>query len=233
MQYCPQSSLEPMLLAETRRRGNEVRYGTELCSFEQDDTGVTAVLRDLDSGESETVRADYLIAADGVHSPIRESLGVTTSGYGALPIFVVFFYFRAPWRKFVSHLQRWRWRAGQKRRRGRHIPGCQGRPRHVHHHVFPWQGGDGGAIHAAVLPRSVDQGHRRADRTRDHRGRGVAALRAGGRPIPVRASLSRRRLRAHHAAVQGRGSQHCHPKRAQPGLEAGCGVAREQRSRHC
>src|SRR6202142_3668936 len=41
VQYCPQSSLEPMLLAETRRRGSEVRYGTELCSFEQDDSGVT------------------------------------------------------------------------------------------------------------------------------------------------------------------------------------------------
>ena len=104
VQYCPQSSLEPMLLAETRRRGSEARYGTELCSFEQDDSGVTAVLRDLRSGESETVRAAYLIAADGVHSGIRESLGVTTSGYGALPIFVVFIYFRAPWRRFVPHL---------------------------------------------------------------------------------------------------------------------------------
>ncbi len=39
-----------------------------------------------------------------MHSTIRESLGVTTSGYGALPIFVVFIYFRAPWRKFVPHL---------------------------------------------------------------------------------------------------------------------------------
>ena len=104
VQYCPQSSLEPMLLAETRRRGSEVRYGAELRSFEQDDTGVTAVLRDLDSGEDQTVRADFLIAADGVHSKIRESLDVTTTGYGALPIFVVFIYFRAPWRKFVSHL---------------------------------------------------------------------------------------------------------------------------------
>ena len=104
VQYCPQSSLEPMLLAETRRRGSEVRYGTELFSFEQDDSGVTVVLRDLRTGESETVRADYLIAADGVHSGIRESLGVTTSGYGALPIFVVFIYFRAPWRRFVPHL---------------------------------------------------------------------------------------------------------------------------------
>jgi putative polyketide hydroxylase len=104
VQYCPQSSLEPMLLAETRRRGSEVRYGTELCSFEQDGSGVTAVLRDLDSGDSQTIRADYLVAADGVHSPIRSQLGITTSGYGALPIFVVFFYFRGPWRRFVSHL---------------------------------------------------------------------------------------------------------------------------------
>ena len=104
VQYCPQSRLEPILLAETRRHGNEVRYGTELSSFEQDQTGVTAVVRDPDSGESEMVRADYLVAADGVHSPIRNALGITTSGYGALPIFVVFIYFRAPWRSFVPHL---------------------------------------------------------------------------------------------------------------------------------
>jgi putative polyketide hydroxylase len=104
VQYCPQSRLEPILLAETRRHGSEVRYGTELASLEQDDTGVTAVLRDLDSGASQTVRADYLVGADGVHSPIRNWLGLTASGYGALPIFVVFIYFRAPWRKFTSHL---------------------------------------------------------------------------------------------------------------------------------
>jgi len=103
-QYCPQSSLEPMLLAETRRRGSEVRYGTEICSFAQYDAGVTAVVRDMESGESQTVRAEYLVAADGVHSATRKRLGVTTFGYGALPIFVVFMYFRAPWRKFVSHL---------------------------------------------------------------------------------------------------------------------------------
>jgi putative polyketide hydroxylase len=103
-QYCPQSRLEPILLAETRRRGSEVRYGTELSSLDLDDPGATAVLRDRDSGESETVRADYLVAADGVHSPVRNSLGITTSGYGALPIYVVFIYFRAPWTKYVSHL---------------------------------------------------------------------------------------------------------------------------------
>lgn len=103
-QYCPQSRLEPILLAESRRLGNEVRYGTELSSFEQDNTGVTAIVRDLASGESETLRADYLVAADGVHSPVRKSLNITTSGFGAVPIFVVFIYFRAPWRRFVPNL---------------------------------------------------------------------------------------------------------------------------------
>ena len=104
-QYCPQSRLEPMLLAHTRSLGSEARYGTELSSFRRDDTGVTAELRDVDSGESTTVRADYLVAADGVHSRIRGALGTTTSGYGALPIYVAFVYFRAPWRAFVPHLE--------------------------------------------------------------------------------------------------------------------------------
>lgn len=104
-QYCPQSRLEPILRDAARRGGSEVRYGTELSSMELDETGVTAVLRDVESGESRIVRADYLVAADGVHSPIRNRLGITTSGYGALPIYVVFVYFRAPWRRFIPKLR--------------------------------------------------------------------------------------------------------------------------------
>ena len=103
-QYCPQSRSEPILLDAARGRGAEVRYGTELSSFEPDESGVTAVVRDRDTGQSQTVRADYLVAADGVHSPIRNALGIATSGYGALPIFVVFIYFRAPWGRFVTRL---------------------------------------------------------------------------------------------------------------------------------
>ena len=102
--YCPQSKLEPILLAETRRRGSEVCYGTELELVTQDDIGVIATIKDLDSGALSAVHADYLLAADGTHSPIRRQLGITTSGFGELPIFVVFIYFRAPWRRFVPHL---------------------------------------------------------------------------------------------------------------------------------
>ncbi len=104
-QYCPQSAFEPMLLAHIRRHHSQVCYDTELRSFEQDDAEITALVRDRDSGMTRAVRADYLVAADGVHSPVRNALGVPTSGYGALPIYVLFIYFRAPWRKFVPTLR--------------------------------------------------------------------------------------------------------------------------------
>ena len=103
-QYCPQSRLEPILADYVRNHGGRVWYGTELLSFEPDDAGVTAVVSDRNTLQPRMIRAEYLVAADGVHSRIRDSLGVTTSGYGALPIYVVFVYFRAPWRALVPHL---------------------------------------------------------------------------------------------------------------------------------
>jgi len=102
--YCPQSKLEPILLAESRRLGCDVRYGVELVSLRQDDAGVVTTIKDLDSGASQVVHADYLIAADGTHSHIRRELGIGTSGFGAVPIYFVFIYFRAPWQQFVPGL---------------------------------------------------------------------------------------------------------------------------------
>jgi putative polyketide hydroxylase len=102
--YCPQSKLEPILLAESRRLGCDVHYGVELVSLRQDNTGVVATIEDLDSGTSQVVHANYLIAADGTRSHIRRELGIATSGFGQLPIFVVFIYFRAPWRQFIPGL---------------------------------------------------------------------------------------------------------------------------------
>jgi putative polyketide hydroxylase len=102
--YCPQSKLEPILLADSRCHGGKVRYGMELVSLVQDESGIVAAVRDLDTGESTELHADYLVAADGTHSWVRRHLDITTSGVGALPMFVVFVYFRAPWRRLVPHL---------------------------------------------------------------------------------------------------------------------------------
>ena len=77
-----QEAAERILLDRARELGAEVRFSTELVSFEQDDDGVTAVLRDAD-GER-TVRARYLVAADGHRSPIRHALGIGVHGRGEL-----------------------------------------------------------------------------------------------------------------------------------------------------
>jgi putative polyketide hydroxylase len=81
---CPQSDLEPVLLRGIRELGGDVRFATELMSFTQDDRGVAAVVRDTESGESRTLRSDYLLAADGSRSTVREGLGIGQTGPGVL-----------------------------------------------------------------------------------------------------------------------------------------------------
>jgi 2-polyprenyl-6-methoxyphenol hydroxylase-like FAD-dependent oxidoreductase len=77
-----QERAEPILLARARELGADVRFGTELVSFAQDDFEVHALLRDA-TGERR-VHVDYLVAADGHRSPIRHVLGIGTHGRGDL-----------------------------------------------------------------------------------------------------------------------------------------------------
>lgn len=82
---CAQDELEPILLAHVSRLPEaEVRFNTELRSFEQDAAGVTAHLLDRASGTVQQVRADYLLGADGAHSQVRASLGIPMTGPGVL-----------------------------------------------------------------------------------------------------------------------------------------------------
>ncbi|WP_328723163.1 FAD-dependent monooxygenase [Streptomyces sp. NBC_00247] len=81
---CSQNDLEPVLVDHARAQGSELRFSTELLTFEQDQDGVTAVVKDRETGEHTTVRADYLVAADGPRSPIREQLGIGQTGPGDL-----------------------------------------------------------------------------------------------------------------------------------------------------
>jgi putative polyketide hydroxylase len=69
---CAQDDLEPVLrrFAEARPEA-ELRFDTEMTAVEQDAGGVTATLLDRVSGGAETVRATYLIAADGSQSRVR------------------------------------------------------------------------------------------------------------------------------------------------------------------
>ena len=101
--YCPQSQHEPLLLAEVGQRGGEVRYDTELVSFTQDEKGVTSLLVDRTTGVSYDLHSDYLIAADGAHSKIRETLGIPTKGLGEIAERQIFVYFRADWSELIQN----------------------------------------------------------------------------------------------------------------------------------
>jgi 2-polyprenyl-6-methoxyphenol hydroxylase-like FAD-dependent oxidoreductase len=79
---CSQESLEPVLRAHALDHGADLRFLTELVSFTQDDDGVSV---DIDSrGEPTSVRASYIVAADGVRGLIRDTLGIGRSGPGVL-----------------------------------------------------------------------------------------------------------------------------------------------------
>ncbi|MFI9384219.1 aklavinone 12-hydroxylase RdmE [Kutzneria sp. NPDC052558] len=79
-----QIQLEPLMLDAARENGARIRFDTELVSFDQDTLGVTAQLVHRPTGTLSQVRADYLVAADGHRSPIRERLGIGRHGWGSL-----------------------------------------------------------------------------------------------------------------------------------------------------
>ncbi|WP_225102147.1 FAD-dependent monooxygenase [Streptomyces sp. CoH27] len=79
-----QNEVEAVLRVHAERRGARLRFATRLESFEQDATGVTVRLRGTPAGTAHTVRADYLVAADGHRSAVRAALGIGTSGVGSI-----------------------------------------------------------------------------------------------------------------------------------------------------
>ncbi|MFE3548367.1 FAD-dependent oxidoreductase [Streptomyces kronopolitis] len=81
---CSQNDLEPVLLKYARGQGGDIRFGTELTSYTEDADGIHAQLHNRETGESRSVHAQYLIAADGPRSPVRGTLDITHSGPGTL-----------------------------------------------------------------------------------------------------------------------------------------------------
>ncbi len=92
--FINQDALEPIIRARAEALGAQLRYSTECTSLSQDSDGVTAVLSDTGSGTQTTVRARYLIAADGNRSPSRRWLGIGMHGHGLLSNSITI-YFRA------------------------------------------------------------------------------------------------------------------------------------------
>ena len=76
-----QEILEPVLLTHARKLAPvQIRFDTQLTSFSQLDDCVTATLLHRPSGRTRQVRAQFLIAADGARSQVRETLGISRIG---------------------------------------------------------------------------------------------------------------------------------------------------------
>ena len=69
-----------MLLEHLLALGGRVAFSTELVSFEQDDRGVRALVRDRTDGTEMMVRAGWMVGADGHASPVRRGLGIEMEG---------------------------------------------------------------------------------------------------------------------------------------------------------
>ncbi|MEV5341295.1 FAD-dependent oxidoreductase [Streptomyces sp. NPDC052676] len=80
---CHQGELEDVLRDRAERLGVALRFHTELLFLEQGGPAgeeITAHVRDRATDTERTVKARYVVAADGAHSGIRQALGIPFDG---------------------------------------------------------------------------------------------------------------------------------------------------------
>ncbi len=102
---------------------NEIRYGWTLESFQQDDAGVLATIRQTEGGQPQQVKANFLIGADGARSFVRRELGIEWGGVTGIQrefmggkMFAI--YLRAPtFLNVLRHSKAWMYVAVNNQRR--------------------------------------------------------------------------------------------------------------------
>src|SRR5262245_17231693 len=98
--FVSQPGLEPILRARAEQAGAAVIEGSEVVGITQDADGVTATIRDVETGDESRLRAKYLIGTDGAHSKVRELLGIEFDGRGVFSNAITI-YFHAPLAELV------------------------------------------------------------------------------------------------------------------------------------
>ena len=80
--FVTQVGLEPILRRRAAELGAEHLFSTDLVSFEDRGDDVRSVIRPRDGGSEHVIVSDYLVAADGAHSPVRREVGIPLTGHG-------------------------------------------------------------------------------------------------------------------------------------------------------
>jgi 2-polyprenyl-6-methoxyphenol hydroxylase-like FAD-dependent oxidoreductase len=93
--FVTQPGLEPILRRRAEQAGASVIEGHEVVGIVQDADGVTATIRDCETGDERRLRAKYLVGADGAHSKVRDLLGIEFDGRGVFSNAITI-YFHAP-----------------------------------------------------------------------------------------------------------------------------------------
>ena len=97
---CAQDHLETVLAQCAVQGGIQLRYGWQLTGLEPADDAVLAIVAARGNG-SATIRAQYVVGADGAHSAVRQASGIATSrarGYGHW----ISILFRSPLRDYTG-----------------------------------------------------------------------------------------------------------------------------------
>jgi 2,4-dichlorophenol 6-monooxygenase len=76
----PQTYLEPILVRNAAVRGTQAQFSTEYLSHQQGADGVDVRVQDRLTGQEYTIRAKYLIGADGARSKVAEEIGLPMEG---------------------------------------------------------------------------------------------------------------------------------------------------------
>jgi 2,4-dichlorophenol 6-monooxygenase len=76
----PQTYLEPILVRNATARGTQTRFSNEYLSHTQDEDGVNVQVLDRITGTEYTIRAKYLIGADGARSKVAADIGLPFEG---------------------------------------------------------------------------------------------------------------------------------------------------------
>lgn len=83
--FLTQQMFEPLLRDSARAGGADLRFSTEMVGFSADaNDGVTARVRNTDTGKETIIRAQYMVACDGSRSGVRQALNIKMKGHGLL-----------------------------------------------------------------------------------------------------------------------------------------------------